>query len=417
MRLIGRAHLAPADRARGHGATVRAAASAAVVWLCTGIAGAGQLSVTFRNVAPLGSTATDQFGQSFTVTGMSGIAHRTGNEFIAVMDNSNKLVRISALVDATGALSAATIAGGITLAESRDFEGAAFAPPDFDSIYLSEEDTPAVHRFDLATGARLESLMTPAVFAHRRNNFGFESLTIARDGSTMWTANEEALTVDGPLSTQSAGSVVRLLRYAGAADGGLVPLEQFPYVTEPLHGSPISGSRSGMSDLLLTPDGRMIALERSLAFSAGGLFRTRIFELSTAGATEVSGLAGLEGASFAAASKVMLYSGDQQNLEGLALGVPLDERAGRWSLIGVVDDADPISVNRLAAFELAGVEPPARCAGDLDGSGEVDSTDLNVLLTDFGCPGPGCTGDADGDGDTDSTDLNLVLSVFGLACP
>lgn len=59
--------------------------------------------------------------------------------------------------------------------------------------------------------------------------------------------------------------------------------------------------------------------------------------------------------------------------------------------------------------------PPA-CTGDIDGDQDVDSTDLNILLTDFGCPGPGCAGDADGDGDTDSTDLNIVLSVFGLPC-
>lgn len=58
------------------------------------------------------------------------------------------------------------------------------------------------------------------------------------------------------------------------------------------------------------------------------------------------------------------------------------------------------------------------CLGDLNGDRVVNSTDLNIVLTDFGCTaGPGnCPGDADGDGDTDSTDLNIVLTAFGTEC-
>jgi len=57
------------------------------------------------------------------------------------------------------------------------------------------------------------------------------------------------------------------------------------------------------------------------------------------------------------------------------------------------------------------------CPGDVDGDHDVDSTDLNIILTAFGCSAPGpCSGDADGDGDTDSTDLNIVLTAFGQPC-
>jgi len=59
------------------------------------------------------------------------------------------------------------------------------------------------------------------------------------------------------------------------------------------------------------------------------------------------------------------------------------------------------------------------CPGDLNISGHIDSTDLNMLLSDWGCkatPGQACPGDADHDGETDSVDLNIVLSVFGTAC-
>ena len=44
-------------------------------------------------------------------------------------------------------------------------------------------------------------------------NYGFESLTISGDGLTLWTANEEALTVDGDRSSYSDGTIVRLVKY------------------------------------------------------------------------------------------------------------------------------------------------------------------------------------------------------------
>jgi len=66
---------------------------------------------------------------------------------------------------------------------------------------------------------------------------------------------------------------------------------------------------------------------------------------------------------------------------------------------------------------VAALVPPEPCPGDLDGNGSIDSTDLNLVLSTFGCTGGSCAGDADGDGDTDSVDLNIILSVFGSACP
>ena len=57
------------------------------------------------------------------------------------------------------------------------------------------------------------------------------------------------------------------------------------------------------------------------------------------------------------------------------------------------------------------------CIADLDLDNDVDSSDLNVMLSDFGCTGAGCPGDINLDGHTDSTDLNILLSVFGAVCP
>jgi YVTN family beta-propeller protein len=71
-------------------------------------------------------------------------------------------------------------------------------------------------------------------------------------------------------------------------------------------------------------------------------------------------------------------------------------------------------IDGLALFEFGG----APCPGDFDDDGDVDQSDLGVLLADFGCTdGIGnCEGDIDGDGDTDQSDLGVLLAAFGQPC-
>jgi len=68
---------------------------------------------------------------------------------------------------------------------------------------------------------------------------------------------------------------------------------------------------------------------------------------------------------------------------------------------------------RIEATAFVCVDVPPECLGDLDGDNDVDSTDLNILLTAFQISD---AGDLDGDGDTDSLDLNILLTVFGEPC-
>lgn len=58
------------------------------------------------------------------------------------------------------------------------------------------------------------------------------------------------------------------------------------------------------------------------------------------------------------------------------------------------------------------------CAGDVDGDGDIDLTDLATLLANFGLPS-GATrgqGDLDADGDIDLADLATLLANFGGTC-
>jgi len=193
-------------------------------------------------------------------------------------------------------------------------------------------------------------------------NQGFESLTITRDGKTLWTANERALLCDGNLRTPAEpfGSTtkVRLLRFE-LSEGEAKSRAQFVYQTSGVHDV---GGQIGLCDLASLPDGRLLALERSAAQNLQGRksIRTRIYVVDVAGATDVSGPEyrdGLKDKPVTKVSKSLLYDGfvfddDGENVEGLCLGPQVQK--GRYIVVGVVDDGEALHVSgrRLVAFEL-----------------------------------------------------------------
>lgn len=389
--------------------------SAAVPPVC-----AQSLSVTFRGTRTLGTTAVDQFGAPFTVAGLSGITYVGGDEFLAVMDNSNKIVRLEIALASDGAIASAGILGGVTLLESRDFEGIARADAGGATVWLSEEGTPAVHEFDLTTGARLRTLATPSIFAERRDNFGFESLSRFDGGAALWTANEEALLSDGPRSTATQGTLVRLLRFERSGDEYL-PGPQYAYLTQPLHGLAVTDARSGVSDLVWLPSRRLLVLERSFAF-AFPPFQNRIYEVTLSSATDVRTFDHLPDPGVTLAAKRLLWSGGVNNMEGLALGPAL--AGGGFALLGVVDDGDPISANAIVAFQLTGpVADPCEGAraGDANCDGALDNADIDAFVLalldpaawrdTFACDFL-CAGDVNEDGAVDAGDIDGFVRLL-----
>ncbi len=152
--------------------------------------------------------------------------------------------------------------------------------------------------------------------------------------------------------------MVRLVRFT--VNGNTVtPAEEYAYVVEPIHrglGQPFC---SGLSDMVVLPDGTLLTLERS-AIEGIPTFETRIYQVDFTGATDISQGAladGLKGQNYTPVKKKALFASSRigENLEGLCLGPKLAN--GNQVLLGVVDNGDPISKNTLVSFELTDPEP------------------------------------------------------------
>jgi hypothetical protein len=219
----------------------------------------------------------------------------------------------------------------------------------------------------------------------------------------MWTANEQALTLDGQTSTGTQGTWVRLLKL-DVTGNNVTDGPQYAYYVEPIHGSSTAGQpQSGLSDLVYMPDGTLLALERSVAVTVP-VYLNRVFEINLAGADDVTGI--FIGLGAHPTSKSLLWSGAVdgaagQNMEGLALGPRLAN--GSYALIGVVDNGDGVSGNTIVSFTAK-----ANASADFNGDGKVDGADFLALQRNVGkaIGAQHSEGDADRDGDVDAADLN-----------
>jgi len=118
---------------------------------------------------------------------------------------------------------------------------------------------------------------------------------------------------------------------------------------------------------------------------------------------------------------------DQNDASPVFGGAPSINQNGDVAFNAALTPPDNNQIEWGTGVFVAIADVPPACPGDADGDGDSDSTDLNIILTAFGCTpvppaasgeagngdGDGCPGDLDADGDTDSTDLNILLTDFG----
>ena len=187
-----------------------------------------------------------------------------------------------------------------------------------------------------------------------RPNAGFESLAITPDGKRIFVGTESALVQDGPLATIEAGTRVRILEYQ-ERDGRYRPAREFAYDLEPVHKPSYTPgvAVNGLVELLALDRTTLLALERSYAQNpkdpAASENRVRIYKISLAGATDISGIDSLKDRTdvVPVTKTLVLDLSDAaglspdlaptlDNFEGMTFGPTLPD--GRASLVLVSDD-------------------------------------------------------------------------------
>jgi hypothetical protein len=332
---------------------------AAVAWVAAPARGdesaadaTGGLSVAYRTRLTLPADIAAADGTRLKLEGLSGITWLGGDRYAAVLDNSAILIRFNLELAADGTPVAATAFEPVALGERHDYEDVAPWLGGPAGVFVCEEDTPAIRRFRLRDGRAEGTVPVPAIFRGRRANRGLEALALDPDGRHLWTANEEALVADGPGATPQGDTVVRLMRVPLVGAGGAL---QAAYRVDPPHRlvSVFAGPTfSGVVALVALGRGRLLVLERS---AGPGLppFESRIYLVDTAGAVDVSGIAGgLAGKPEAFVAKSLLWSGGLGlNLEGLCLGPRLG--ADRRALVAIADNGGLGTPTQVAGFEIS----------------------------------------------------------------
>ena len=301
---------------------------------------------------------------------LSGLARMRGDRYVAVGDDHAALYFLDIAVDSrTGRVRSVSFDNAIPLldtegrplvgrGQSADREDVAY-DPERGSVWIADERDmgdvarPSLVEADPATGRMFSRVGTDrqdafAVFADIRANYGFEALSRSEDGESMWTANEEALTIDGPLATPTAGTIVRIQEL----DEEARPARQAAYVTDPTDhaitspAGALGEDRNGVSAIVALDDERLLVLERGLVGDASGMagFRIRIYLADLDDATDVSlppyrsGLAGRS--DWVPARKTLLFERrfglPVSNFEGMALGPRLAN--GHRSLLLIADN-------------------------------------------------------------------------------
>lgn len=231
------------------------------------------------------------------------------------------------------------------------------------------------------SGVFVREFATPALYNYvdnastgGRNNKLFEALTVTPNG-TIYTANEDALVQDGPLTSISNGSVVRLtaLDPVSGAAGAQYAYELPPIPVDAVPGAPF-GPDNGLPELLAISDTQFIAIERAFAFGVGNTIRLTLAEI-TADTTDVSAIASLTGADYTPMRRTLLlempitFDGiTLDNIEGVSWGKTLAN--GNRTLVLVADNNfSATQSTQFIALEIAPVPEPEQHALLLAGLG------------------------------------------------
>jgi hypothetical protein len=168
-----------------------------------------------------------------------------------------------------------------------------------DTIFVSDEYGPFLYEFSLESGKHLRSIPLPNKYlidfpsadpaaelarnaSGRQANRGMEGLAISPDGNRLYGIMQSPLLQDGGLdgAAKRVGTNVRIVE-VGLASGAI---REFLYQ--------LDDKGYGVSEILAVNEQELLVLERDGKAGASAVFK-RIFLISTAGATDLRGIASL----------------------------------------------------------------------------------------------------------------------------
>lgn len=246
----------------------------------------------------------------FAVSELSGIAYDpTSGDYVAVADRAGSVhshafglsIALGASAVVTGVTVLNTSAGAPFTGATLDAEGVVVRRDG--ELFVASEggsaagEQPEIRLFN-AAGSHLDSLPVPTKFLIGTNNLSFESLAESPGGHALFTANEGPLAADG--RTADFRSRLRILRYTHTGASGFEPAGEFYYLTEPGR----TQSDLGVAELLAISPTSLLVLERG--FVAGQGNTIRLFQVSLAGAEDVSEMASLAADGLTPLSKSLL---------------------------------------------------------------------------------------------------------------
>lgn len=354
------------------------------------------IAFTIKNIDFLGEAkfATDTQIKETELGGLSGITYDASkNVYYSISDDRSQkaparfyTLTIELKEKSLGAVKFTDVtllknqAGQTFPAQSLDLEGIALTSNG--SLYISSEGdatannltNPFINKFSL-TGKQLQALPVDSKYLPTspqtsgiRNNLAFESLMLTPSQKYLFTATENALVQDGAEATVASGSPSRILSYNTATG---TPAAEYLYLTDPVAEPPEikdGFNTNGIVDLLAIDDTHFLSLERS--FSVGGKNTIKLYEVSLAGAEDISDINSLITAdinNIQPARKELLLNLNElniplDNIEGLTFGPDLPN--GRRSLIMVSDNNfGSTQFTQVLAFSVEPVPEPSASAG------------------------------------------------------
>lgn len=291
---------------------------------------------------------------------VGGIAWVTNDTYLAVTDRKSVIWEMTLPYNPqTGRILSCGLKHLCEPEMAVDVEAIAFDRID-GSVWLADERVVTIRQYSFVSGRALPGRVDiPESFKGFRTNFGFESLSMGKDGLSMWTCTEEALKTDGPRATRKDGTDIRLTQFRrNSSNDPWRIFGQWVYHTDSVAGGPWYNeenkdlSRSGISELCVLEDGTVLVLEREFSVVLFPRLRCRIYETDMSSAKNVISRKNLVGLNDAdRVRKKLLYENTGFSMyEGMCLGPRLEDGS---RMLVLVSDADRKSFRSVLSLRLS----------------------------------------------------------------